>query len=134
MAASRAGARKPLGIKTSNVPTTSAYAKRAGLPAPSQARAGRASAKSQNARLQLERFATLWLVTPDEARKQQLVDGVPGPFKHVALAYESVSGEFDLPSQQHMFLEPRLLLSDEAAPAPMLTGMRRKLLRLETQC
>lgn len=92
MAASRAGARKPLGVKTSNVPVPSTQGKRTGLPAGPQARAGRGSASSESARHQLERFAALWLVTPGEARKQQLVDGVPGPFKHVALAYGSVSG------------------------------------------
>lgn len=96
MAASRAGARKPLGAKTSNVPTAGALAKRAGIPAAPQALRARGGASSDNARLQLQRFASLWLVTPDEARKQQLVDGVPGPFKHVALAYESVSGKCGL--------------------------------------
>lgn len=38
----------------------------------------------------MEGFVRDWQITADEAQKQQLVDGVPGPFKHVALAYRSV--------------------------------------------
>jgi len=80
--------RTPLGKASSNVQERGSKAGRRVTPRENPV--GSQAATPVHA-LRLQEFAARWVITADEARMQQLVDGVPGPFGNVVLAYNRVS-------------------------------------------
>jgi hypothetical protein len=87
-------AARPLGVKSVNtLPSVHSVPgnkrrSNAGVPAIG---VDKAESTRSSVRDLMQQFVRTWLITADDAQKQQLVDGVPGPFKHVALAFHSVS-------------------------------------------